>query len=111
MSHNSVLWIWVKMGFFGFVSMLFMIARSIQLGGRAVVTARTPEQAAVVLTGVSYVIMFLVFAYVDIAWLGGRTTIFLAFAFAVCGDYTAAIDDPDRRTGGIHTHQLASLAR
>jgi O-antigen ligase len=111
MSHNSVLWIWVKMGFFGFVSMLFMIGRSIQLGGRSIVGVRTPEQAAVVVTGASYVIMFLVFAYVDIAWLGGRTTIFLAFSFAICADYLGAIDDPDRRAGGIHTHQLASLSR
>src|SRR5262249_4954316 len=30
--HNNVLWIWMKMGFFGFVAMLFMFGRSVQLG-------------------------------------------------------------------------------
>ena len=111
MSHNSVLWIWVKTGFFGFASMLFMIARSVQLGARSMLAVRTPEQAATVVTALSYVVMLIVFAYVDIAFLGGRTTIFLAFAFAVCADFVFAEDDRRGTPAGVHTRQLESLGR
>ena len=34
--HNNVLWIWIKIGFFGFVAMLFMFGRGVQLGARSV---------------------------------------------------------------------------
>ena len=75
--HNSVLWIWIKMGFFGFVAMLFLFARAVQLGrsvGDRGAHARAGRRSCV--TGVAYVVMFLVFAYVDIAW-DARSTVFL----------------------------------
>jgi hypothetical protein len=32
--HNSVLWIWIQTGFFGFVSMFFLFGRAMALAGR-----------------------------------------------------------------------------
>ncbi|MET0459747.1 MAG: O-antigen ligase family protein [Ilumatobacteraceae bacterium] len=110
MPHNSILWIWIKMGFFGFVSMLFMFARAIQLGARSVVAVRTQEQVAIVLTGVTFIVMFVVFGYVDIAW-GIRTTVFMALALAICGDYVRAVDDSTHATEGVHVGQLESVVR
>jgi hypothetical protein len=106
--HNSVLWIWIKLGFLGFVSCLFLFARAVQRGGRSVLVVRGGEQAAVVLTGLTFVVMFLVFAYVDIAWTA-RGTVFLAFCFAICADYEAAMDLPKRHVEGVHTRQLESV--
>ena len=94
--HNAVLWIWLKMGFLGFVSMLFLFARAVQHGTRSVLSVRLPEHAAVVSVGLSYVLMFLVFAWVDIAW-DIRSTVFLAVAFALCGDFRLATDEPPVR--------------
>jgi O-antigen ligase len=108
--HNSVLWIWIKLGYLGFVSMLFLFARAVQRGMRSALMVRTDDQAAIVLTGMTYVAMFLTFAYVDIAW-DTRSTVFLAFAFALCADFEPAIDDAERRAAKVHTKQLESVMR
>ena len=110
MPHNAVLWIWVKMGVFGFVAMLFLFARSIQLGARSAITVRTHEQVATVVTGVAYVAMFLVFGYVDIVW-AARNTVFLGVAFALCADLVAAHDEHELVVEGVHRRQLETVAR
>ena len=57
--------------------MLFLFGRAIQLGARSALLVRTAEHAAIVVAAAStYVVMFLVFAYVDIAW-DVRSTVFL----------------------------------
>ena len=108
--HNSVLWIWIKTGYFGFVAMLFLFARGLQLGIRSALKVRTDEHAVYVVGGVTYVVMFLVFAYVDIAW-DMRSAVFLALAFALATDFERAIDDRKRVVQGVHTMQLQSVAQ
>ena len=107
--HNSVLWIWLKMGFFGFVATLFLFGRALQVGAASVLKVRSPEHAAIVFVGIAYAVMFLVFAYVDIAW-DVRSTVFLALAFALCGDFARAPDARRRPAEAhIHTRQLESV--
>ena len=98
--HNSILWVWLKTGFLGMIAMFFMFGRAIQAGARSALTVRTAEQAAIVVAALAYVVMFLVFAYVDIAW-GSRSTVFLAVAFAVCGDFVPAIDSRPNGTARV----------
>jgi hypothetical protein len=97
--HNNVLWIWIKMGFFGFVSMLYLFARAVQLGARSITLIDRRDHVAFAVVGLSYVVMFLVFSYVDIAY-DPRSTVFLAVSFAVCADFVQAydIDAENRRT-------------
>ncbi len=107
--HNSVLWIWLKMGFLGFVATLFLFGRAMQIGAASLLKVRTPEHVAIVFVGVAYVVMFLVFAYVDIAW-DVRSTVFLAVAFALCGDFARAPDTRRRAADSrIHTRQLETV--
>jgi O-antigen ligase len=89
--HNNVLWIWIKMGFLGFASMLFLFGRAVQLGARSIALVRSSDHVAFVLVGLTYVIMFLVFAYVDIAW-DARCTVLLGVAMALCADFVQARD-------------------
>ena len=84
--HNSVLWVWIKLGFLGFVATLFMFARAIQRGTRTALRIKAPDDVAMVTSCLCYVIMFLVFAYVDIGW-DIRPAVFLALCFAVCADF------------------------
>lgn len=93
MPHHSLLWIWLKMGFPGFVTMFFLMARTIQYGARSVVRLSGDAQA-VALTAVLYVVMYVVFAYADIAW-DLRSMVFLAFCMAVAADMV----DAGHRTG------------
>ena len=66
--------------------MLFLFARTIQRGAINVARIADPNHLAFAIAALGYVIMYIVFAYVDIAW-DARATIFLAFAMAWCGDF------------------------
>lgn len=84
MPHNSFLWIWLKTGFAGFASMIYLMIRTLQHGARTV--RRVPvTDRLVALASVLYVAMYLVFSYVDIGW-DTRSTVFLAVTMAICAD-------------------------
>lgn len=67
-THNSIIWIWMKTGVGGFASMLFLIGIAVMTGMGAL--ARMPESnlKAIALTGTLYIIMHFVYAYVDMSW-------------------------------------------
>jgi hypothetical protein len=84
--HNSILWIWIKLGVGGFIAMLYLFGSAIRSGTRAVLRLPRGRDALVALAATSYLVMYLVFAYVDIAW-DGRSMISVAIAMAVCSEY------------------------
>jgi hypothetical protein len=73
-THNSVLWIWMKTGVFGFFAMVLLVGLAIVTGVRVV--RMIPETkvegrrdlSAIALTAVLYVVMHFTYAYVDMAW-------------------------------------------
>jgi hypothetical protein len=94
--HNSVLWIWIKAGVVGFLSMLYLFGSAIRAGVRSLMRLRAGRDAFLVTLAIGYVVMYLVFAYVDIAW-DARSMILLPIAMAICGDLAwlrpAEVDD------------------
>ena len=66
--HNSILWIWMKAGLLGFLSLLVLISFGIMTGVR--VTWRMPggDLQAIALTATLYLIMHFTYAYVDMSW-------------------------------------------
>ncbi len=73
--------------------MLLMFAVVIRAGARTFFS-RTDELSRVLaLVGLAYVFMYIVFAWVDIAW-DARSLVFLALSFALCSQYER--DDLDR---------------
>lgn len=66
--HNSVAWVWIKTGVFGFYSMLFLIGSSLMAGMRAVIRIQDSDMRAVVFTATAYVFMHFMYAYVDMSW-------------------------------------------
>ncbi len=66
--HNSVIWIWLKMGVGGFVATVALIGLSIMVGVRAFLRMPKNDLAAIALTAVLYLVMHFTFAYVDISW-------------------------------------------
>jgi hypothetical protein len=69
-THNSVLWIWMKLGVGGFFSLLMMISMAVAMGARALWRMPSDDMAVAALTAVGYIIMHFVFAYVDMSWDG-----------------------------------------
>jgi hypothetical protein len=67
-THNSIMWIWMKSGFYGFMAMTFMIASMIVVGTH--VYERIPEgdYKAIAFTMVAYIVMHFLYAYVDMSW-------------------------------------------
>jgi O-antigen ligase len=95
--HNSFIWIWTKMGFGGFVTLLYIIAQTMLHGTRRARAAPPGVDAVVALAGVLFVAMYTVFLYVDIAW-GSRGVFLLALGMGIC---TGPLDDdspPDEVT-------------
>ena len=68
LSHNSVMWIWMKTGLFGFLAFLFMVGWSISVGVNIVQSLPGGDLSAFALTATLYIVMHFVFAYVDISW-------------------------------------------
>ena len=80
-THNAVLWIWMQTGVGGFMAMLYLFAAAIRHGTRRLMCASPGYDAALLLTSVVFVVMYAVFAYVDIAW-DTESMVFLGIAFA-----------------------------
>ena len=95
-THNAVLWIWLKTGFFGFVAMFYWLGRTSQLGLRAAINAGEASDAVLVTTVAAYVPMYLVYSYVDTSW-DAQSLVLLSVAMAtITGLGRAAADAPSR---------------
>jgi O-antigen ligase len=92
--HNSVLWIWIKMGIGGFVAMLFLFGSAIRQGVRSMLHFRSGPDLVLAFAATGYLVMYLVFAYVDIAW-DTRSMVSVAIAMAACANYSRLPAGPD----------------
>jgi hypothetical protein len=66
--HNSILWIWIKMGVGGFVAMLYLVGMAIMTSVRTWWQMPRNELSAIALTATLYLVMHFLYAYVDISW-------------------------------------------
>lgn len=68
MPHNSIIWIWLKMGVGGFVAMLYFVGMALLVGVRALLRMPRDEMSAIALVATLYVLMHFIYAYADISW-------------------------------------------
>jgi len=67
-THNSILWIWMKAGIAGFFTLIFMLGMTMATGARTVLRMPGRDLSAIALMAVTYIVMHFVFAYVDMSW-------------------------------------------
>ncbi len=67
-THNSIIWMWMKTGVGGFLALLFMIGYSIMTGIRVFLRMPEGDLKATALIAVLYIIMHFMYAYVDMSW-------------------------------------------
>ncbi|MGH9270330.1 MAG: O-antigen ligase family protein [Ilumatobacteraceae bacterium] len=108
--HHSVLWIWLKMGFLGFVATLFMIGRTIQAGARSALDVETRREVAYVATAVAIIFMLVIYSYVDIGW-DSRSMVLLGLCIAICTDYVNASRPAAARTPSDEARLRPELVR
>jgi hypothetical protein len=101
MPHHSFLWIWLKTGYGGFVTMLYLMVSAIQRGTRSALSFRSRELQIVTIVATLYLVMYLVFSYVDIAW-DTRSMVFAGLAFAICADMRSVVARERREAGAEH---------
>lgn len=82
--HNSILWMWTKVGLVGFLSFLYLLGHGVAVGIRAASRIEDPADAAMVATLASFVPMTFVVAFVDITF-DAQTMVLLATSFALIG--------------------------
>ncbi len=112
--HNSVLWVWTKLGIVGFVSFLYLIALGTARGMRAAVRARDPDEASIVATITAYLPMMLALAFVEITFDATTTVLFglaLAFAGSVEGMLETDASDQGETTVAHRRPATASVVR
>jgi O-antigen ligase len=83
MPHNSILWVWIKIGFGGFVAMFYLFAKAIMLGVDRIRRVDHGPDLVIATVGVLFVVMYAVYSYVDVSW-DARNTVLLGLALATC---------------------------
>ncbi len=83
-THNSIMWVWMQSGIFGFLAMLLMAGSTISIGVRAYDRLPGGDYKAIGATMLLYVIMHFVYAYVDMSW-ENQSMIFVGAASGVVG--------------------------
>lgn len=81
--HNSLLWLWIKAGFVGFVAFLYVVARAICLGVVRVRAQAPGADLTVSIGALLFVVMFSIYTYVDIAW-EARNSVLFGACLAIC---------------------------
>lgn len=67
-THNSIIWFWMKTGTGGFFTMVYFVALAVVTGVRALWRLPGGNVSAVTLTAVLYIIMHFIYAYADMSW-------------------------------------------
>ncbi len=80
--HNSIIWIWTQTGFLGFATLVFLLVRAVMLGALQIRRAPPGADLATTAAATFHVMIFSIFAFVDIAW-DQRNTIALAIMMAL----------------------------
>lgn len=91
--HNSVFWIWLKSGLFGFMVLLFLAGYSVMRGAATVWQMPDGDLRAVAFTIVAYLLMHYVYAYVDMSW-DGQSLLYMGTAFGLIGVLERLIKPP-----------------
>jgi hypothetical protein len=67
-THNSVLWVWMKTGAGGFFAMLLLMGLSLALGGKMIWTMPHGPLRGAALVASLYIFSHFVYTYVDMSW-------------------------------------------
>jgi hypothetical protein len=90
-THNSIMWMWMKAGIGGFLSMLCLIGLAVAGGVLVLEHLRHPNLRAVALTATLYIVMHFIYACVDMSW-DAQSTVFVGAMMGVvnCAEWIEA---------------------
>ena len=83
--HAEVLWIWLKVGAFGFIAFWLLLCTSLMRAGAVVRRVGAAPLGFACLVASLYVVMILVFAYVDVGLANQRCEVLLGVMIGIIG--------------------------
>lgn len=96
-THNSVLYIWLKMGAVGFFLYLMIIGASVIHGIHILKRRETGRHAPMIVALVAALLMVLTYAWVDLGMMSVRSTLLLGFAVGALGAWDRLAPAPAER--------------
>jgi hypothetical protein len=85
MPHDSILWVWMRLGTVGYVLFWLMIGTAIVQAARLVRLLRDPYLKGLAMFCLTAIIQEVVFAYLDLQWSTYRNLITVGIVFALIG--------------------------
>lgn len=95
LTHNSILWVWLKAGVGGFVSMLVLVGMAVSLGAGLTLRLDSNDLRAVALAATLYLIMHFIYAYADISW-DAQSMVYVGAMMGVLNCLERIVEDPVR---------------
>lgn len=83
MPHNSVLWVWMRLGTIGYLIFWFLIGSAIVQATQVVRRMRDRASQGIALFILLLLLQQVIISYVDLQWSNYRTMIFTGFLFAL----------------------------
>jgi hypothetical protein len=84
-THNNVLWIWLKTGFAGYVAFWSLLGTAMSRAAFSAKHLHDQSLRAAALVGLVALVGIIVFGWVDLAFVSGRTTAFLGTMLGMIG--------------------------
>jgi O-antigen ligase len=78
--HNTLLWIWMRTGTFGFFAFWLMFAAILIYGCHTVREAENPESQVMALFAASVLVLWVIFGLLDMGFSQARSVLFSGFA-------------------------------
>lgn len=91
--HNSIMWIWMKAGLLGFLSMMLLVGRSIMVGSKVTWRMPDPDTKAIAMTATLYIVMHFTYAYVDMSW-DSQSMLYLGVVFGLLNGLERIVAKP-----------------
>jgi hypothetical protein len=105
--HISFLWIWIKTGFFGIATMIYLIGRSIMLGSHRIRALPNGPDAVIATTAVLFLVMYTIYTYVDIGW-DSRNMVLFGVTLSIATSELTRPEEPDREMSGAAPASLVA---
>lgn len=92
-THNSIIWIWMKTGVGGFFAMLYLIGTAVTVGVRVLWRLPRNQLSAIAMTMLLYIVMHFVYAYVDMSW-DNQSMIYVGLAMGLINSLESIVNRP-----------------
>lgn len=110
MPHDSILWVWMRLGTVGYALLWFMIGTAIIQAARLMRRLNDPYLKGLALWIILMIIQQVIFAYLDLQWTNYRNLIVIGMLFALISRLATFVQHDDASDAPSHGEQATAYA-